>query len=163
MLKGFFTIKLYKNNKMNNELIQEKSWLKRNWKWLLPICGIILISIVVFFSSGMGGITTDIAQAYSDTDLYENALEKVKSDKRVIEILGEIEPIDKLSILEGEVHYTNENQTVNSSIRLKGTKGKARMDIIANKINNEWVYKKINVRIKTPPEKKQTIEIYTTE
>ena len=144
---------------MNNEMIEQKSWWKRNWKWFVPLSGISLIIISVFISFGMGGIGADLAQAYSDTELYENALEKAKSEQKVIELLGEIEPIDKLAILEGEVHFTNNNQTVNSSIRLKGTKGKARMDITADKINNEWNYIVINIRIKNPPEKKQTIEI----
>ena len=144
---------------MNNELIQEKSWWKRNWKWLAPLIGIVLISMVVFFSSGLGTVATDITKAYTDMQLYENALQKVKSNKRVIEVLGEIEPIDKLAILEGEVHYTNENQTVNSSIRIKGKKKNARMDILAVRINDEWNYKKINIRIKTPPNEKQLIEV----
>ena len=148
---------------MNNELIEQKKWWKRNWKWFVPVCGILLIIMSIFISSGMGGIGVDLAQAYSDNELYENALEKVKSNQKVNELLGTIEPIDKFAILEGNVHYTNENLTVNSSIRLKGTKGKARMDITANKINNEWEYKIINVRIKNPPEKKQTIIIIKTE
>ena len=148
---------------MNNELIEQKSWWKRNWKWFVPFSGILLIIISVFISSGMGGIGADLAQAYSDTELYENALEKVKSDQKVTELLGEIEPIDKLAILEGAVQFTNNNQTVNSTIRLKGTKGKAKMDITADRINNEWEYKIINVRIKNPPEQKQTIEIIKTE
>lgn len=148
---------------MNNELIEQKRWWKRNWKWFVPLSGISLIIISVFISSRMGGIGADLAQAYSDTELYENALEKAKSEQKVIELLGEIEPIDKLAILEGEVHFTNNNQTVNSSIRLKGTKGKARMDITADKINNEWNYIVINIRIKNPPEKKQMIEIIKAE
>ena len=148
---------------MNNEPIEQKSWWKRNWKWLVPISGIIMISVVVFFTSGMDGIATDLAQAYVDTELYQNALEKAKSDQKVKELLGEIEPIDKLAILEGQVQYSNNNKTVNSSIRIICEKGKARMDIIADRINNEWNYKTINVRIKNPPELKQTIEIITSE
>ncbi|MCX2680268.1 cytochrome c oxidase assembly factor Coa1 family protein [Galbibacter sp. EGI 63066] len=148
---------------MNNELIEQKSWWKRNWKWFTPVCAIILITVIIFFSSGMGGITTDLAQAYADTELYENALEKVRSDQKATELLGEIAPVDKLTILEGEVNYSNNNQTVNSTIRIKGTKGKARMDISADWENNKWNYKKINIRIKNPPEKKQTIEIITAE
>ncbi len=148
---------------MSNELITQKSWWKRNWKWLIPVIGILLITITVFFSSGMNGIATDLVQAYADTELYENALNKAKSDKRVTELLGEIEPIDKLAIAEGEVQYTNENKTVNSTIRIVGNKGKARMDISADRINDEWNYTKINIRIKNPPEKKQTIEIETAE
>ena len=148
---------------MNNELIEQKSWWKMNWKWFVPVSGILLIIISVSISSGMGGIGADLAQAYSDTELYENALEKVKSNQKVKELLGKIEPIDKLAILEGTVHYTNENQTVNSTIRLKGTKGKAKMDISADRIHNEWNYTKIKVRIKNPPESKQTIEILKLE
>ena len=146
---------------MNNELIEQKNWWKRNWKWLVPVGGISLFLILILLSSGIGGMGIDLVQAYSDTKLYENALEKVKSDKRVTELLGEIEPIDELAILEGEVKYSNENKTVNSSIRVTGTKGKARMDISADLINNSWDYEKINIRIKKPVENKQTIEILT--
>ena len=148
---------------MNNKLIEQKSWWGCNWKWLVPISGIILILIAMFFSSGMDGIATDLVQAYADTELYENALEKVKSDERVTELLGEIKPIDKLAILEGFLEYSNDNKTVNSSIRIVGDKGKAGLDISADKLNDEWNYTKINVRIKNPPEKKQTIEIVTAE
>ncbi|WP_121666195.1 cytochrome c oxidase assembly factor Coa1 family protein [Mesonia aquimarina] len=148
---------------MNNELIEHKSWWKRNWKWFVPVSGIVLIILSVFIFSRIGGIGADLAQAYSDTELYQDALEKAKSEQKVIDLLGEIEPIDKLAILEGEVLYTNNNQTVNSTIRITGTKGKARMDITADKIENQWKYKRINVRIKNPPEQKQTIEIVTAE
>jgi hypothetical protein len=148
---------------MNNELVQQKNWWKRNWKWFVPVCGVIVLSIGLFFSSGMGKITSDFAQAYADTELYENALEKVKSNQDVIELLGQIEPIDKLAILEGEVKYSNDHKTVNSSIRIIGTEGKARMDISADRVNDKWNYTKINVRIKKPTDKKQTIEILSNE
>lgn len=150
-------------NKMNNEISKQKSWWKKNWKWFVPVCGVILLLIAIFFSSGMGRITADFAQAYSDTELYENAVNKVEADQRVKKLLGNIEPIEKMAILEGETKYSNDNQTVNSTIRIIGTKGKARMDISAYRENNKWIYSKINVRIKTPPEKKQTIEINTAE
>ena len=148
---------------MNNELIVQKSWWKRNWKWLVPVCGIILIGTTIFFSSRMDGIATNLTQAYSDNELYENALEKAKSDERVTELLGEIEPIDKMAILEGQVEYSNNNKTVNTTIRIVGAKGNARIDISADRINHKWNYSKINLRIKNPPEKKQTIEINTRD
>ena len=129
---------------------------------MVSSCGwniFVFNSNLTFFRYRWNGF--DLVQAYSDTELYENALAKVKSDKRVTELLGEIEPIDELAILEGEVKYSNENKTVNSSIRVTGTKGKARMDISADLINNSWDYEKINIRIKKPVENKQTIEILT--
>ncbi|HEA30279.1 MAG TPA: hypothetical protein ENH91_09835 [Leeuwenhoekiella sp.] len=148
---------------MNNELIKRKSWWKRNWKWLVPVSAIILISIGIFFFSVMGGIATDFAQAYADTELYENAIKRVNGDETAHRLLGEIEPIDKLVILEGEVRYSNENKSVNSTVRINGTKERAKLDITANRIGEEWKYIKINVRIKNAQEKRHTIVISTAE
>ncbi|AFL79959.1 hypothetical protein Aeqsu_0447 [Aequorivita sublithincola DSM 14238] len=145
---------------MNNELIEQKSLWQRNWKWFIIASGILLISIGIFFSSGMDGISADLVQAYADPELYKNAIEKANADQRVLELIGEIQPIDKLAIVEGQVVYSNNNTTFNSSIRVVGSKGKAMIDIVANLINDAWSYKKIQIRIKTPPEKKQTIEIF---
>lgn len=148
---------------MNNDLVQQKSWWNRNLKWVLPIFGILFISISVFFSSNMDGIATDLAQAYADTELYNNALEKVKTNQRTKDLLGDIGPIDKMAILEGHVEYSNDNKTVYSSVRIVGTKGKANMDISADRINNEWNYNEIKIRIKNPSENKQEIDIYPGE
>lgn len=144
---------------MNNDLVKQKNWWNRNWKWLVPLFGIVLLVTGVLISSGFFGFGSDFAKAYADSELYENALKKAQSNPQVIELLGEIEPIDKLSILEGAVEYSNNDNTINSTISIKGSKGKAKMDLTADKLNNEWDYRKIDIRIKSPPEKKQTIEI----
>ena len=146
---------------MNNELIKQKSWWKMNWKWFVPICGMIVISSTLFISFGMGGITTDLVQAYADTELYENALLKVNDDPKIKKLLGEIEPLGTMAILEGQTEYSNNNQSVNSTVRIIGRKGKANMNIVADRINGEWKYLKITVRIKNPPKKRQTIKINT--
>jgi hypothetical protein len=142
---------------MDNELIIEQSWWKKNWKWFLPT--FIIMFLLVFgllLSSSVDGNVTDIAQAYSDNSLYEKAIEKAKTNKRVFEVIGEIEPIDKLAILEGNVIYSNNHNSVELSVRVKGNKGKGKMDISAKKNGNEWEYKKINIRIK---ESKEEIQI----
>lgn len=142
---------------MDNELIIEQSWWKRNWKWFLPT--FIIMFLLVFgllLSSSVDGNVTDIAQAYSDNSLYEKAIEKAKTNKRVFEVIGEIEPIDKLAILEGNAIYSNNHNSVELSVRVKGNKGKGKMDISAKKNGNEWEYKKINIRIK---ESKEEIQI----
>jgi hypothetical protein len=131
-----------------NELILEKSWWKRNRKWFIPSVFILatLVIILTIFSSPI----SDIAKAYADTSIYENALGKAQQNQQVTETLGVLEPIDKMAILEGYVHYSNNNNTVNLTIRLKGTKGKGKMDITANKVNGNWNYQKITIRIKEP-------------
>lgn len=144
---------------MDNELIVEKSWWKRNWKWFLPT--FLLFFLVLFgviLSSSIDGNVSDIAQAYSDNTLYEKAIEKAKTNERVIELIGEIEPIDKLAILEGNAIYSNNNNSVELSLRVKGNKGKGKMDISAYRIGKEWEYKKINIRIKEPKEEIQILK-----
>jgi hypothetical protein len=144
---------------MDNELIVEKSWWKRNWKWFLPTFLLVFLLLFgVILSSSIDGNVTDIAQAYSDNSLYEKAIEKAKTNERVIELIGEIEPIDKLAILEGNAIYSNNNNSVELSIRVKGNKGKGKMDISADKNGKEWEYKKISIRIKEPKEEIQILK-----
>lgn len=147
---------------MNNSLIKQKTWWKRNRKWLISSTVTVLI-VFAIFSSGINLVAADLTKAYADTELYSNALEKVKANQMVSEVLGEIEPIDKMAILEGSVVYSNDNKTVNSSVRIIGNKGKAVMDIIADKTGNTWNYKTVNVRIKKPKDLKQTIEVLKAE
>jgi hypothetical protein len=143
---------------MDNELIIEKSWWNKNWKWFLPTLILFFLLFSFLLSSTINGNITDIAQAYSDNSLYEKAIEKAKTNKRVLEVIGEIEPIDQLAILEGNAIYTNNNNTVALSIRIKGDKGKGKMDILAERNGTAWNYKKINIRIKEPKEEIQIIK-----
>ena len=146
---------------MDNELVVEKSWWKRNWKWFFPTLLLLLLFLLLFgsiLSSSIDGTVTDIAQAYSDNSLYEKAIEKAKMNKRVLEVIGAIEPIDKLAILEGNAIYSNHNNSVELSVRIKGNKGKGKMDISADKNGNEWEYKKINIRVKEPKEEIQILK-----
>jgi hypothetical protein len=138
---------------MNNELIKNRSWWSINWKWFLPTS--IILFIIGFFLLIMVATdanVADFAQAYTDNSLYEKALEKVKLNQRAKEILGEIEPIDKLAIVEGSIKYSNDNNSVETTIRIKGNKAKGKMDISADKNGTEWEYKKINIRIKDSTE-----------
>jgi hypothetical protein len=142
---------------MNNELIIKKSWWNKNWKWFSPIV-LFLLLFGYLLNASLDGNITDIAVAYSDSSLYEKAINKAKTNKRVLEVIGEIEPIDKLAILEGNVVYSNNNNSVTVSIRIHGNKGKGKMDISAERNGTAWNYKKINIRIKNPKEEIQIIK-----
>jgi hypothetical protein len=144
---------------MNNELIVEKSWWNRNWKWFLPTSLLLFLILFGFLLSlTIDGNISDIAQAYSENSLYEKAIEKAKTNKRVLEVIGKIEPIDQLAILEGNAIYSNNNNSVVSSIRIKGNKGKGKIDISAERNGTVWNYKTINIRIKKPKEEIQIIK-----
>lgn len=144
---------------MKNELIEKENWWQKNWKWFAPSLTVIILAVGILLLTLTGGNLGNFAQAYSDTELYENALQKANSNLKVKEELGELEPISKLAIIEGDVQYSKNNQFVEMTVRVSGSKGRAAMDIAAERIQNSWNYKKIIVRIKNPPEKKQTINV----
>lgn len=110
----------------------------------------------LLIGSSVAGNFKNFQKAYVDTSLYEKAIEKAKTNKRVIDRIGEIEPIDRLAILEGNEIYSNNNKSVEVSIRLKGNKGKGKIDIAPARNGTSWDYKKINIRIKEP---KEVIEV----
>jgi len=131
------------------ELIREENWGRRNWKWVVPITAFLIVIIALLsLTSGL----TSFAQAYTEPSLYENALEKARQNERVIEILGNLQPVDKLTILEGNVVYTEENNAVDLTFRVTGSKGKGKMDISATKNNGNWEYQIIKIRVKKPEE-----------
>lgn len=135
---------------MENSLIEKENWLTRNWKWFLPSTLFSILLIVLLFTSTSKENIIDITQAYADNLLFEEAIKKVNEDSKTIENIGKIEPIDKLAILEGNIVYSNNHNTVNASIRINGTKKKGKLDIFATRKGAEWEYQKISIRTKNP-------------
>ena len=140
---------------MDNDIIPQKSWWNQNRIWLIPATLILIIIIGIIYKSGI----TDLAQSYADPSIYDNALLKAKADNKVIEVLGVLEPIDKMAMLEGSVEFAGDKNSVNITVRVTGTKGSGKMDISANKKGAGWDYTKINIRVKKPADKRQTISI----
>ncbi len=134
--------------------MSKKPWLHRNWKWLTPV--LILFSGLAVIISLAGNEISGVVSVFSDSEIYENALKIAKGNEEVQQTLGDLQPIDLMAIAEGTIRYSNNNNTVDISVRVKGLKGKGKLDISANKVQNEWVYSRIKIRIKRP---KQTIKI----
>ena len=141
---------------MDNELILHNNFFKRNYKWLLPlIILLVLLFTLLLHSISVGEITT-ISHAYNEDSLFEKAIEKANKNVKSQNTIGYIKTIDQLAILEGNIVYSNNNNSVQLSVRIKGTKGNGKLDISANKKGKEWDYKKISIRTRNP---KQEIKI----
>ncbi|TRZ41980.1 cytochrome c oxidase assembly factor Coa1 family protein [Robertkochia solimangrovi] len=143
---------------MHHTSIPSQGWFRRNWKWIIPAL-VTVLGVFIFFTSGLSGISGDLVQAYNDKQLYKDAMEMIARDSRIKETLGQLEPLDKMAIVEGEVNYSDDYKNVVSTVRIRGNKGSAMMDIFAELIQEEWNYSRITVRIKKPVEKQQSIEI----
>ncbi|OXA86788.1 cytochrome c oxidase assembly factor Coa1 family protein [Flavobacterium hercynium] len=136
----------------DNDLIVKESWIKKNWKWFLALAIVFLLLLAVILSSTSQKGISDLASAYNDHSLHEKAIDLANTNKEVQEIIGKINPIDKLAILEGNAIYSNNNNTVSLSIRITGAKKNGKLDIDAVKKGSEWHYTKIIVRTKKPKE-----------
>ena len=145
---------------MDNDLVEQKNWFKRNWKWFVPATVVFIFVLGFFLTSNSQGNLTDVVYAYNDAALYEKAIEKSNSNKRVLQTIGIIQPIDKLAILEGNAAYSNDKNMVKLSLRIKGYKENGKLDIIAKKLGSEWIYKKIIVRTKKSKEEIVVVNEY---
>ncbi len=110
------------------------------------------IAATLLATISIDGTASNFAQAYSEDSLYTKAIEKVNANQKAKKVLGEIEPIGKLAILEGDAKYTKDNRSVEITVRIEGNKTNGKMDISAYKKGTEWQYKKITIRIKQPKE-----------
>ncbi|PTM04720.1 MAG: hypothetical protein DA407_12850 [Bacteroidetes bacterium] len=144
---------------MNNDLIKSTTWWQKNWKWSVPTSVVFIIIIVSIFLSGFGDTLGNYSKAYSDSKLYNDAIKIVRENNRVKETLGHIEDINNMTILNGYVEYADDNSSVKTTIKVSGEHGKAMLDIFAHLINDTWSFDALNIRIKNPPENKETIEI----
>lgn len=135
---------------MDNEIKQDKNWLQRNIKWFAPLVVVVLLLGSALFSSVSDAQLGGYANALADDALYQNAVKQAQENAEVTKVLGTLEPVDQLAIIESNVNYTNDNNAVNLSVRVKGSKTKGRMDVNATKVDNAWQYKLIKIRIKDP-------------
>jgi len=133
--------------------------MKKRLKWIALALVLLGVVIYLFTSIGTSKIATDLVQAYADPNLYENAIIKVNDNETVQTKLGIIAPIEKMTIINGDVHYTNNNSTVQTTVKVMGSKGKGKMDIEANWKDDSWIYNKINIRLTDAANKKETIVI----
>lgn len=127
----------------------QKNWFSRNRKWLVPVV-VITITVIIVAVSGIGKSGADFAVALNDKKLYEEAVARCNENHEVRVAFGAIKPVDDMAILESDVEYGNNRQSVKLTIRVDGNRQKGRMDAEAHKAGNNWQFDFIKVRIKNP-------------
>jgi hypothetical protein len=103
-------------------------------------------------------VAPQIIKAYSDPTVFEKAIEIANTNSKVKTTIGTIAAIDKLAILEGNIVYSNNYNSIASTIRIKGNRNHAKMDFTANKKGNEWIFQRLTVRCKNPEKAINIIE-----
>lgn len=142
----------------SNELIREKKWWARR-KWFLLAVIVLFTLIVIVF---IGGIKTfgSFGKAYADKPVFDNALTMVQNDSASKVLIGSILPLDDMVIANGSVDYSDSGDTLTATIPIKSTLQKAKMDIIARKVDGKWGYVVLKIRTKDP---KQEIDVLANQ
>lgn len=128
---------------MNNELVPQPSWWKRNWKWVVPLGG--CLSLIVLFVIFVGSVFWGVTSALQESQPYEYALEKINQDEEIIRVLGS--PIEKDGMIQGSYNYTNGKKSADMIIPVSGPKGSGTLFVEAAGEDDQWTYNVIRVEI----------------
>ena len=133
------------------EVVQQKSWFRRNWLWFVPSMG--CLTLIILLAIGVFGIFSMI----NDSEPTQYGIQKASEHPKVIELLGE--PIEKNGLPSGEMSYsTDTGSTVDFIIPIKGPKNKASLIVKGYKEDGKWIYEKLHVLIGENREKINLLE-----
>ena len=127
-----------------NELMPQKGWWGRNWKWAIPTfgCGGFIVVFIAIFGVAIFGATSFMSKSQP----YQEALTLAKSNPETIAILGE--PIETNGIMQGSLNIENGQGDITVNIPIKGPKGEASVFVVGEKRGDIWTYSEMEVRFK---------------
>lgn len=129
-----------------SENSDRENWMGRNWNWL--VSGLVAILIPILYFGTISSGAPDFAKAYLDDNLFEAAISTANGNENVQKIAGKVDPLDKLSILEGNTEYSENGNHVKATVRIKGEKYGGKMYFEADKTSGDWQFVFIKVRMK---------------
>jgi len=137
---------------MNNELVPQPSWWKRNWKWVVPTGGCLTLIIigVVFIISTIYGISSTL----SNSDESKYVMEQLLQNEDAIEILGQ--PLEKGNVSNYNFQWINGQSKISFKMKVTGSKNEGTVSVSAEKKGNDYSYEEIILKI---DETNETIDI----
>ncbi len=131
------------------EAHQQKSWFGRNWPWLIPVGGCLVIILLFIF--GVGAAIFGVSKILTESEPYEYAVETALNNEELISIIGE--PIETDGMMQGSLNYNNGKSSADITVPLKGPNGKASVTIIGEKLDDEWDYEEFYITINATNQK----------
>ena len=131
---------------------EQKSWFSRNWGWVVPVggCGCGCLGLILLFVFGIGATIFGVSEMMTNSVPVGYAIEQASKNEKVIQFLGE--PIESYGIPSGNISLDNDDGNVDFTISIKGPKGKGILIVRGIRVNSEWAYEDLYVRIKETQE-----------
>ena len=125
--------------------VQRKSWLGRNWKWLLAVT---FLGLAVFSA----GIFALIMEGMRSSDVAQEALARAQANPAMVQRLGA--RIDEGWMMSGSINQaTGGSGDAQLAVPISGPKGSATVYVIASKVAGTWNYSQILAAIEGSGEK----------
>lgn len=114
----------------------QKSWLRRNLLWLVPVgCLVPMLCCGVFGAATFVGVN----KAIQSSSIYAETLASAVANEDVKKALGT--PITPGFVLQGSIEETNGVGEADFEIPLKGPRGEATVWVVASKkAGGRWAY-----------------------
>ena len=141
---------------MDDELIPQPSWWKRNWKWAVPTGGCLLVIILIIAFAG--AIFVGVTSIIEESTPYQDALEATQQNEEVVLLLGE--PIETHGLMQGTINTSGSSGAADLSIPVKGPNGEGTLFVKATRIGGSWNYELMQVMIK---ETRETINLLESD
>ena len=120
---------------------EEKGWWERYWTWVLG-CGCLAPLLLVGGCIGLIWVgTVDLVRS---SDVYQEAMERVRAHPEVAAEMGEIEAA---GFSEGAVSLQINNRKIDARFPLRGSRASGTLHIVAEKRGDEWETRRLQVTI----------------
>jgi uncharacterized iron-regulated membrane protein len=119
-----------------------KSWLGRNWVWLL-VAGLVLAFL--FVAAVITGGVFLLKHVMTDNEVVRTAMAEARAHPEVVEALGE--PIEPGFMPTGSIHYSNDNGSADLAIGISGPRGSGTIYVEAERQDGEWQFHKMEVAL----------------
>jgi hypothetical protein len=120
----------------------KKGWFGRNWKWFVPLGCFTMIGA---FVGVIALIFFLVVGAIKSTDVYQQALDKAKSNPEVIGSIGQ--PIKDGMLPQGNINTSGDSGEADFQIPISGPAGSGKIYVEAKKRVGEWEFNSLIVTV----------------
>ncbi len=113
-------------------------WLERNWKWFVPLAGLIFLGCVAAFAAFILGVM-------KSSDAYSGALARARAAPAAIVALGT--PIKEGWLVTGNIHVSGSSGQAALAIPVAGPRGSATLYVEASKSMGEWHFDRLVLQV----------------
>jgi hypothetical protein len=124
------------------QAVTEKNWWERNWKWFVPV---IVLTALLLFAGFFFLIFSFVQGIMKASEPYKVAMQAATANATVQEKLGT--PINEGFFISGTVKTNNHSAEADMVIPLNGPAGSATLYVTADKVADQWQYKRLFIVI----------------